>query len=57
MGDELLTSIRDDVRWNSVLGEFMEDKEMGALSGGDGVMSWNEDQLLGEPINDDQDCC
>ena len=36
-----------------MLGEYVKDKEMGELSGGDGVMSWNEDQLLGGPINND----
>ena len=41
--DELQTSIGSDVRWNSVLGEYMEDKKMGKLSGGDGVISQNED--------------
>ena len=56
VGDELQTSIGGDMRWNSMIGEYMKDKEMGKLSRGDGVMSWNEDQLLGKPINDDQDC-
>ena len=36
-----------------MLGEYVKDKKMGKLSGGDGVMSQNEDQLLSEPINND----
>ena len=36
-----------------MLGEYVKDKEMGKLSGDDGVMSQNEDQLLSEPINND----
>ena len=43
MRDELQTSIGGDVRWNSVFGEHMEDKELGELSGDDSIMSWNED--------------
>ena len=43
VGDELQTSIRGDVGQNSVLGEYMEDKKLGKLSGGDSIMSQNED--------------
>ena len=57
VGDKLQTSIRGDMGQNSMLGEYMEDKEMGELSGGDSIMSWNEDRLFGKLINDDQDCC
>ena len=49
MRDELQTSI-GDVRWNSVFGEHMEDKELGELSGDDSIVSWNEDWLFGESI-------
>ena len=31
------------MRWNSVLGKHMEDKELGELSGGESIMSQNED--------------
>ena len=51
MGDELQTSVRGDVRWNSMLGKHMEDKELGELSGGDSIISQNEDWLFGESIN------
>ena len=54
MEDELQSSIGGDMRWNSMLGEHMEDKEMSKLSRGDGVVSQNENQLLGKPINNNQ---
>ena len=37
--------------WNTVLGEYMEDEQLGEIGGGDGVMSRNEDSLFGEPVN------
>ena len=43
VGDDFQTSIRGDVGWDSVLGEYMEDKKLGKLSGGDSIMSQNED--------------
>ena len=52
VGDELQTSIGGDVGWNSVLRVHMEDKELGKLSGGDSIISWNEDWLFGKSIND-----
>ena len=43
VGDELQTSIGGDVRWNSMFWEHMEDKKLSELSGGDCVVSRNED--------------
>ena len=43
VGDKLQTSIRGDVRQNSVFGEHMEDEELGELCGGDGVVSRDKD--------------
>ena len=53
VGDELQTSIGDDMGPNSMFWEHMEDKKLGKLSRGDSIMSWNEDWLLGESINND----
>ena len=46
MGDEFRTSVGGDVGWDSVLGEHMHNKELGKLSGSDGVIGWNEYSLL-----------
>ena len=54
MGNEFRTSIGGDVRRNSVLGEHMEYEEFSKLRRVDGVMSGDEDGLLGETINDDE---
>ena len=51
MGDEFQSSIGGDMGQNSMLGKYMEDKELGELSRGDSIVSWNEDQLFGESIN------
>ena len=53
MGDELQATVGGDVGWNTVLGEYVEDKQLGEIGGGDGVVSWNEDGLFGEPVNND----
>ena len=50
MGDELGATIRSDMRQNTVLGKYMDNKEFGQLSRSDGVMCWNENALLGETI-------
>ena len=43
VGDELRSSIGGDMGRNSMLGKYMEDKELGELSRGDSIVSWNED--------------
>ena len=37
-----------------MLGEDMEDEQLGQHGGCDGVNGWDKDQLLGEVVNDDQ---
>ena len=54
MGDEFGPTVGSDVAWDSVLGEDMKNKELCKLLRRDGVMSWNEESLLGETINNDQ---
>ena len=54
MGNESGSVIGSDVAWNSMLGEDMKNKELCKLLRRDGVMSWNEESLLGETINNDQ---
>ena len=39
-----------------MLGEDMEDEQLGYHGGRDGVNGQDKDQLLGEVVNDDQDC-
>ena len=54
MGDEFRSAVRSDVAWNSVLEEDMKNEELCKLLRCDCVMSWNEESLLGEMINNDQ---
>ena len=48
------SAIRSDVAWNSMLGEVVKIKELCKLLRCDRVVSWNEESLLGEMINNDQ---
>ena len=52
MGDELGTSIRGDVRGNSVLRKDMEEEEFGQLQGSDHVVCRDEDAMFRETIHD-----
>ena len=54
MGDELGSTIGSDVAWNSMLGEDVKNKELCKLPRCDCIMSWNEEFLLGEMINNDR---
>ena len=54
VGDELRSAIGGDMGRSSVLGEHMEYEEFSKLRRVDGVMSGDEDGLLGETINDDK---
>ena len=54
VGDELRSAIGGDMGRSSVLGEHMEYEEFSKLRRVDGVMSGDEDGLLGETINDDE---
>ena len=42
---------------DTVLGEDVEDEELGQLWGVDRVRGWDEDCLLGEAVHNDQDGC
>ena len=52
MGDKLGTSIRGDVRGNSVLRKDMEEEEFSQLWRSDCVVCRDEDTLFGEMIHD-----
>jgi len=43
------------MRWDAMLGEDMEDKELHQVTGGDGVMVGINRQLFGQLVNDNQD--
>ena len=51
MGDKFQSLVRSDVGRNTVLGEDVQYEELGKLGGCYGVMSGNEDGLLGQSIN------
>ena len=55
MGDEFRSTVGSDVGRDTVLGEDVQYEELGELGGRDGVMSGNEDGLLGQSVNNDQD--
>ena len=52
MGDKLRTSIRGDVRENSMLRKDMEEEEFGQLWGSDRVVCRDENALFTETIHD-----
>jgi hypothetical protein len=39
---------------DTVLGEDMDNEELGKLSGGDSVVCWNKDRLLRKAVNNDK---
>jgi hypothetical protein len=47
---EFRAPVRSDVRWNSMLGKYMDDEQFGQLSGGDSIMSQNKESLLSEMV-------
>ena len=55
MRDELEATIRSDMRWNTMFGKYVDNKEFSQLSRSDGVVCRNEDALLGEMIYHYQD--
>lgn len=55
VGHEFGTSIGGDMRWNPMLGENMEDKQVHKLLGGDCIDSGDEDTWLCELVDDYQD--
>jgi hypothetical protein len=44
------TSVRGDMRWNSMFREDMDDEKFGQLGRGDSIMSRNEESLLSETV-------
>ena len=54
MGDKFGSMVGSDVAWDSMLGEDMKTEELCKLLRCDHVVSWNEESLLGEAINNDQ---
>ena len=55
VGDKLETVVRGNVPRYSVLGEDMDDKELGEFGGGDGIMGGDKYCLLGKTVNNNQD--
>ena len=53
--DKLGAAIRRNMGRNTVFGKYMDNKELGQLSGSDGVMCGDENALLGETIYHYQD--
>jgi hypothetical protein len=47
---KLRTSVGGDMRWNSMLGENMDDEKFGQLGGGNSIVSWNKEGLLSEMV-------
>ena len=50
MRDKLGATIRPNMGRNTVFGKYMDNEELGQLSGSDGVMCGDENALLGETI-------
>jgi hypothetical protein len=55
VGDKLRSIIRGNMLRNSMLGEDVDDKELGKFRGGDGVIGGDEYCLLGKMVNNNQD--
>ena len=55
MRDKLGPAIRHNMGRNTVFGKYMDNKELGQLSGSNGVMRGDENALLGETIYHYQD--
>ena len=53
--DKLGAAIRRNMGRNTVFGKYMDNKELGHLSGSDGVVCGDENALLGETIYHYQD--
>jgi hypothetical protein len=55
MGNEFRTTIRGNMRRNSVLGEYMEDKEFRKFEGGNSIVGGDEYRLLGKSVYNNED--
>jgi hypothetical protein len=52
---EFGTSVRGDMRWNSMFGEDMDNEKFSKLGRGNSIVSWNEESLLSETVYHYQD--
>ena len=48
------SELGSDMAWNSMLAEDVKNEELCKLLRCNHIMSWNEESLLGEMINNDQ---
>jgi hypothetical protein len=55
MGNEFRTTIGGNMRRNSVLGEYVEDKEFRKFEGGNSIVGGNEYRLLGKSVYNNKD--
>jgi hypothetical protein len=55
MGNEFRTMIRGNMRRNSMLGEYVEDKEFRKFEGGNSIVGGDEYRLLGELVYNNED--
>jgi hypothetical protein len=55
MGNEFRTMIGGNMRRNSVLGEYVEDKEFRKFEGGNSIIGGDEYRLLGESVYNNKD--
>lgn len=53
--NKLGAPVGGDMGWNSVLGEDVDEEQLGESCGGDGIMSWDEDTLFGESVDYHED--
>jgi hypothetical protein len=47
---EFGTLVRSDMRWNSMLGEDMDNEQFGQLGRGNSIVSQNEESLLSKTV-------
>ena len=51
------STVGDDIGWNTMLGEYVKDKEFGQLNSYEDVIDGNEDALFCKLVDDNQDGC
>ncbi|KAG5321991.1 hypothetical protein C0989_012665 [Termitomyces sp. Mn162] len=56
LGIQTGSMVGDNVIWESMLGEYMFEKQFGKLQSIVGGVAGDEEGLLGEAANDDKDC-
>ena len=54
MRDEFGSAVRSNMAWNSMLGEDVKNEELCKLLRHNRIVSWNEESLLRETVNNDQ---